>query len=236
MLRLPRALLPRWRYWPAISLSCLVLLGPVGFWLPPIVQSARQTKHTAAEATQISNPEFLGLGSEAWTALFTLALTVSTLMLWFQTRSAARESVKSLKTVERAYLFWDFRQSFIVDVTTGILTLDFCAHNSGKTPAIVFEVYGEIAQTLPVVPRTYANAERKMKIDISVQADAQGRLGKTTYPTPPQQGYAVLGYAIYRDVFGDEHKTGFAAVYNANTVPPQWEGSGPGCEPWNYWS
>ena len=213
---------------------CLVLLGPIGFLLPPLAQPTAPTNHGTEGVIQMNSHQFLGLGPEAWTAVFTLFLTVSTLMLWLQTRSAARESVKSLKIVERAYLFWDLRKSFVIDQQNGVLTVKFYAHNSGKTPAVAREVYGEISQAFPPVPRTYTKTERRLKIDISIQADAIGELGKTTNPAFPEQGMVAFGYVKYHDIFGDEHKTGFAVVYNAAIDPPQWEASGPGCGPWNY--
>ena len=44
----------------------------------------------------------------------------------------------------------------------------FCFHNSGKTPAIAYEVYGEIVEQLPS-KLAYPKQERALSIDISVQ-------------------------------------------------------------------
>jgi len=168
------------------------------------------------------------MSSEAWTAIFTAFLTGSTFLLWWQTRAATQDAAANIKIVERAYLAADFREAFRTNDGTD-LELIFFYHNAGKTPAFAYEVYGEIAPTLPDIARSYTKADRRMKVDISVQADAIGNLEK---PRHPEGGRAVFGYAKYRDVFGDDRITGFAAVYNVDRQ--QWEGSGPGCDAWNY--
>lgn len=219
--------------WLPISFSALIVVSSL--WALSALFPEHTPQYTAAYGTpnQEERNLLLGISPEGWTAIFTGFLTVSTIGLWYVTYAAATDTKNNLRIVERAYLFADFRKAF--HTTDGIdLTLNLNFHNAGKTPAMAYEVYGEILDALPAVPRTYAAAERRMRIDVSVQTDALGLFGNTRNPQGgPAQGRAVIGYAKYRDVFGDDHITGFAMVFNAEVN--QWETSGPGCEPWNYW-
>ena len=138
--------------------------------------------------------------------------------------------MNSLKIVERAYLFMDGRKAF---VSKDAVDLELLYHfqNSGKTPALTYEVYAEIKDGLPAIARAYPSPEHRMKIDISVQANSLGELGSAYRGVG---GKAVFGYVKYRDVFGDDHITGWAAVYNPTVG--KFEANGPGTDDWNYWT
>lgn len=102
-----------------------------------------------------------------WTAIFTLALTISTILLWWQTRrlaegaedqsrkmaasieemrrsaDAATETAKSTPVLERAYVFLDNRIRFQRPVSwSNAETPTICPFNAwlinhGKTPAVI---------------------------------------------------------------------------------------------------
>jgi hypothetical protein len=103
------------------------------------------------------------LSPEGWTALGTIVLAGSTLLLWGVTRTAAnaaREAAEALPVVERAYVYPEIvtlgpveecvRESsvyFLTDpskadtVTPTTTELTFLIRNYGKTPAIIKSVY-----------------------------------------------------------------------------------------------
>lgn len=93
----------------------------------------------------------------------------------------------------------DFRKSFLSDGED--LEFLFLFHNSGKTPAMAYEVYGEGGPALPA-SRDYSNDTARLEIDISVQADAIGEFGSSYFGDGAS---AVWGYVKYRDIFGDDH-------------------------------
>ena len=97
-----RAILPEWRYWPALALVGLLVLGIVAFFITP--HAVNLVPQTGRAPPNNEFYKWIGeiLWSAAfWTAVFTMLLTVSTVLLWIATkRIAAGAEVQSQDTKE----------------------------------------------------------------------------------------------------------------------------------------
>jgi hypothetical protein len=146
-----KAMLKGWRAVAFVSLVTALILAALG---PPQNQEP-------GIASQYNPLEYIIslLSPEGWTALWTCALSFSTVGLWLSTYWAARRSEDHLKTSERAYVFMEVETSDIVGrieallfespetirTLTGIpLTVQYRAKNYGKTPAIIRRVFSRI--------------------------------------------------------------------------------------------
>jgi hypothetical protein len=198
------------------------VVSPAVIISPDQSGSAKYSKKNCGNKSKDAFTFWEAKASDLALVFFTYCLVI---VGWFTLRSGEVHS----KRVERAYLFADFRNCFIGD-TDESLEFFFGFHNAGKTPALAYEVYGEIADTLPPTV-SYPDPERLLSINRSIGGDKVERLGSVFANT---SGPVVFGYVKYRDIFGDSHTTGFAAVLN--TERRQWETDATEAKGWNYWT
>lgn len=130
---------------------------------PPVVIQVEPTPQEveAVAEQEAAHRRVLGLEPDAWVALFTLALTVSTGLLWLDTRKSANAALKAANVAERAlielerpYIFVDVSNTKITttpsgpyDPTTGSVDesiktttcsdVTICFYNYGRTPATI---------------------------------------------------------------------------------------------------
>ncbi len=85
------------------------------------------------------------------TAIATVVLTISTVMLWKATRDTAKIAEQTLRDLERPYIFvsefaWtavNDRQEYLGDLD--YITLKYTVSNEGKIPAIIDHVWSHIS-------------------------------------------------------------------------------------------
>lgn len=159
--------------------------------------------------------------TDALLVLFTYCLVI---VGWITVKSGAQIA----KTTERAYLSPVFDKAFVEG--SDDLEVFHRVRNDGRTSAIAFEVYGEIADSFPDKV-SYPNKTRIMRLNRGIAAGAIDPLGSVFANI---KGSVVFGYVKYRDIFGDEHTTGFAARYNKERM--LWETDGEDLSPWFYWT
>lgn len=71
-----------------------------------------------------------------WTAFFTFALTVSTILLWFSTRESVKFARRSLSDLERPYIFVH-EISSLQRAEYDFAVIKYSVGNYGKLPAVI---------------------------------------------------------------------------------------------------
>jgi hypothetical protein len=159
---------------------------------------------------------------DAWVAIFTLTLTLSTIFLWWETRGLAREARDSAKTLidmERPYLTGggDFENK------TGMELFRLDAENHGKTPAflIAYDIQFAKLEELRKEPTARPFREKHFRhIDGFSPAGARKKI-YTQIPMCPDAD-AVYGTVWYEDpILGIEHFSRFILRINATRDIPK---------------
>jgi hypothetical protein len=168
---------------------------------------------------------------EAVTALFTVVLAISTILLWASTRDAAiaaKAAAEALPIVERAYIFiipelefWDdLPHSSGVGTYASRIGVKFRLENHGKTPAAVQSIsarlrvlneppdnkFHVIVSILPA-ERILISGESWVPDDSPVNCP----IDEPTADTINDRTAAIWFYGsiLYLDMFGTEHVTRF---------------------------
>lgn len=92
---------------------------------------------------------FMGLPADSWVAVFTLALTISTTLLWVEARANRAEGRKIFKLIERPYVHFEIVSENIKDALDftaqgmprhGNAVVRFALRNYGRTLAYISHV------------------------------------------------------------------------------------------------
>ena len=147
--------LPKWRYWPAVALALLSALAVLAFCIAPAAIPPSTQGANAATNNKFYELIWATLISASfWTAVFTGALTLSTVLLWRATKrlsegaeTQAEDTRKSLAIAKQsadaavaAQRPWLFIETKILSPLTFTeegpsIKLGFEIHNVGNTPA-----------------------------------------------------------------------------------------------------
>jgi hypothetical protein len=165
------------------------------------------------------------------TAVLTLVLAVSTVLLWMSTRDLARGAERALTELERPFVYVEVLTPGLVisGVNAGFAgSLQAICANYGRTPADLWELEDQIVFLPkggfpePMVPK--ANPPRQMPpgaisapakpypFDINLRGwlnmDQLAELGQG------RGSVFLIGYVRYLDIFNRRHITGFCAYFD----------------------
>jgi hypothetical protein len=198
--------------------------------------SAREVERAAQQ--EAAHGKILGLQPDGWVAIFTLSLTVSTILLWLDTRKSANAALKAanvaedaLTVLERPFLF------LTIDSARGAYDPAVLAangktqpgvwykwHNFGRTPAILRTGRYELT-ALPIEPVSMFFTEDDKTGETIVGADKSSEPeevrvyvpGITSADQASIQARTLTlyfwGEVEYADVFGYLHTTGFGVCW-----------------------
>ncbi len=160
------------------------------------------------------------------TAIFTVVLAVSTIMLWSATKAAGARADSAIRTIERAYVKMSHRRPGVVFPDDGTCKLALEIKNFGRTPATVTRVLvrGLVLfhrHSLPAVPDYTEGAQYEVNVflvtkDAFYYTTATGAFkeGDLAYVKNGQRKLYLYGYVEYTDAFGERHRAGYAKVYD----------------------
>jgi hypothetical protein len=179
--------------------------------------------------------DFLREHEHELVAAFTIILALSTIGLWLSTQKlwkVTRITAEHIPRVERAYLF-GAPMNIQMNLPGRKTTFDICAHNSGKTPALVKEICVVLSTTGPSgATPNYPNSETSqlVKTDVVINGGAhavlpvEGRVDQVT-------DFYAYGYFVYEDIFKERHVSRFSALVHPGLGKLELAG-----EPaWNDW-
>ena len=170
-----------------------------------------------------SQPNFLEWAFSAafWTAVFTGALTVSTMFLWISTRQSARIAERALTEHERPWIFRDFvtvtwRHRPEVPMNDWMISLRW--KNFGRAPATLMEFVFKIQDVATLASRPdYSQCAplgiidampAKDDVEFNTQPVGLAIPGIKKNGDPIQ--YVFWGRLKYKEMNGTEHASGFA--------------------------
>jgi hypothetical protein len=173
--------------------------------------------------------------SVAVTALFTIILGVSTVLLWCATSEAAKIARRALTELERPFVFAEAS-----DPTESLGTAGWDAmmaaqrgeikitlHNYGRTPAVITRLWMEPsshakgAQPAPINPLSVGG--RELPVGVVAVADrpySESENIPTSIFTDAEEIAAgrlipwIVGFARYTDIFDRHHITGFTQRFD----------------------
>jgi len=202
----------------AIELAWFLLVGPAD-------------NGPSAGTQQAGNPDYSWWQySGAWIALFTVVLTVSTVLLWFANERMLRQAALSSESQLRAYLNFSVDGSSFKFVHGEKWTGQVIYQNSGHTPAVraisageldilpwpppipfpdpVFDADGSIYVVHPGLRSPWITPFESRRV-FSREEIAEAFVGKT-------KRIYLYGEIRYSDVFGKQHFTRFRMMQKAD--------------------
>ncbi|MGA7713170.1 MAG: hypothetical protein WCA81_14795 [Rhizomicrobium sp.] len=243
MFRLPKAVLPQWRYWPGVALALLFALAIAGFFLAPSLVVHPVTPSGDATTYKKAN-DWIGdcLTSAAfWTAIFTGILTWSTIGLWRQTERLAEgakdQSDKMRESIDlaRDEFTSTHRPRFKVrkitfsQLTTGFPISGHCdVANVGDMPGELIEYCVEVVCGTPGERYEYWIPKPKdiRQFNTPLAVGQSGTIwftNRTDLIQPINDGIQnrsmavyVFGYVGYIDAAKLRRNTGFLRCYDAS--------------------
>ncbi|MDZ4693115.1 hypothetical protein [Terricaulis sp.] len=200
-------------------LAVLAVLAIVGLVITTITDNTSQAVRDGAFGTSLSADEII--------ALFTVALSVSTVGLWIATHSLGARADRGLHTLERAYVYPVLSNADSMEVASMLdravehasdhdvrLALKFSFRNFGKTPATIISVEGRWSHhaeksannprpqvvLAPVLGANESTNEMEAVILLSPGHAAEILISAS----PPELAFRTS--VTYVDIFGDEHR------------------------------
>jgi hypothetical protein len=171
---------------------------------------------------------------DAYIALFTAILAVSTIALWWSTRrlwAVTKIAADHIPIVERAYVFVTPVPSIENDRTIIHLKIE----NFGQTPAIITEGYGASSPDDRVGPPVYPSwPENPRFLDAVISKDQPGiepRLFPNYWWSPIITPHYFFGYLKYIDIFRKKHTIRFCV----KLFPAEGTIDVAGSPAWNEW-
>lgn len=164
-----------------------------------------------------------------WLMIFTGALVICNVGLWFYTMRAANSAKKAadaLPTVERAYLFIDSIEwpkgelGFTLSEYNKLTPIKGIIRNVGRTPAILCKVSSMVSikeSEYPTKEAVRGKLEISVPTGVIIEGDGTepfscgGAIGPSIMTESDfiQATILCYGYVIYEDIFGKSHETGF---------------------------
>jgi hypothetical protein len=147
---------------------------------------------------------------------------------------AATTAAEHIPRVERAYLFLWHELKYKITPNAGgaipgqILEVQFAFRNHGKTPAILRRIEADI-RVVEAYPTTLREIATDMPSGLILSADEKTpffphrQLIQPEHWTDVQRRQRLLlflGRVDYRDIFGNNHKTGFCFEWDGNGFTP----------------
>ena len=164
-----------------------------------------------------------------WLMVFTGALVICNILLWFYTMraaNAAKKAADALPTVERAYLFIDSIEwpkgelGFTLSEYNKLTPIKGIIRNVGRTPAILCKVSSMVSikeSEYPTKEAVRGKLEISVPKGVIIKSDGTenfscgGAIGPSIMTESEfiQATILCYGYVIYEDIFGKSHETGF---------------------------
>jgi hypothetical protein len=174
--------------------------------------------------------DYIDKHAEVVIAIFTIVLTISTVLLWWATKNAAnaaRIAAEHIPTVERAYVKMSHAKPGLrINYPEQNFRVIVGVKNFGRTPARITDVrlkhiVLEKGETLPIVP-DYSKVGGEEAIEAFLVADDEF-FHDVTFDFVRSQAEVqdgtvtiyIIGYVDYIDQYGQRQRGGYARVYDA---------------------
>ena len=164
-------------------------------------------------------------------AVFTALLALATMALATYTAVVARATKRAaehIPRVERAYIFADvfFKNVGFGGISTGVV---ISISNYGKTPGDVYKIAFDFVAAIPPVP----DYRGDLAFDIRLKAGVENEMTKIYRTFDQIKGKPIAyGRIYYRDIFGDEHSSGFIRRIMSSQIDI-YEGAPPAYTKWD---
>jgi hypothetical protein len=176
--------------------------------------------------------DFIDTHNGAMTALFTLVLAVSTILLWRSTREAAiaaNAAAQHTRTVERAYVKLSHALPGLCTDEQDRFSVQISIKNFGTTPAKVSDILVQPIvlpnnQPLPrrpiyarvwgEIPQAFLVAQEEFFYNVPVNISPEQMAAVNNAFT---HVLYLVGYVDYIDQFGQRHRGGYARMYKPLT-------------------
>jgi len=174
------------------------------------------------------------------TAVFTVVLAVSTILLWSTTKAAGERADSAIRTIERAYVKMSHHPPGLnIETASGMCWLSLHVKNFGHTPARVTDAHLTVKilpnnEPLPGKPVYERNLINEVyKVFLVTNDDA------TYYPIPFNVGLErvpgldigtlklwLIGHVDYTDMFDQRYRAGYARMYRSGADMRELYGKG----------